>query len=591
MKNLPLFLSAVLLLLHPAYGSNLEINGTYTQSEDWDVDTLSVTGNIVVALPDTEKIIIQPGTVVLFHGPFSVAAGNDNLIMDGNREQPILFTTADTAIRWGGIFFDSLIYRINQIPHVSYPPLPDDTLSISFCTFERCDNLFGVITLNNSACKGSRPMIISNCHFSNNNCLGTLFSQQDDLSDSIPIFISDCLFENNLKGAIYSYEYNLVLERNRFLNNVGSTGSSMAAAQGIGACNLWYCDCIVNDNEFKENTGNEYASAIYHSGHKDSSTIVVSRNIFTKNTGLPAVYLLESHATISGNVFKENISTTCVIGGATLYLNGTHQTTISANIFSDNIDECNSAGASSSGGASGGGIYINNASELMVSNNLFIGNSAFRGGALFCTSTDSAVFINNTFSGNTGRLGPAVYDEYPRGDHRYINNCIYGNNVFRTDDSVVYQVFLHRPVDAGFINCLLPPGDSVYLSEHCTDCIFNTPEFTDTTENDYSLKEGSPGIDAGADEFMGFLIEATDLAGNPRVFNDIIDIGAYEFHEPEPVRPLTIHTSNRLQKKMYRLSFFGTPGAGGRAFTLSGAVVKQTSRKTRKYRGAVLIRK
>jgi len=44
----------------------------------------------------------------------------------------------------------------------------------------------------------------------------------------------------------------------------------------------------------------------------------------------------------------------------------------------------------------------------------------------------------------------------------------------------------------------------------------------------YELTEYSPCIDAGTPDTMGLHLPATDLAGNPRIFNGRIDIGAYE---------------------------------------------------------------
>ena len=66
------FFSAALLLIHTVFSSNLEISGTYKQSENWNVDTLNITGDVAIVLPDTESIIIKPGTVALFHGIVTV---------------------------------------------------------------------------------------------------------------------------------------------------------------------------------------------------------------------------------------------------------------------------------------------------------------------------------------------------------------------------------------------------------------------------------------------------------------------------------------------------------------------------------------
>ena len=54
-------------------------------------------------------------------------------------------------------------------------------------------------------------------------------------------------------------------------------------------------------------------------------------------------------------------------------------------------------------------------------------------------------------------------------------------------------------------------------------------DWTTLADNDYGdlrLTHGSPAIDAGMNSFVTL---PTDLDGNPRIFNDIVDLGAYEF--------------------------------------------------------------
>ncbi|MCY4779339.1 MBG domain-containing protein [Sphingobacterium sp. UT-1RO-CII-1] len=53
--------------------------------------------------------------------------------------------------------------------------------------------------------------------------------------------------------------------------------------------------------------------------------------------------------------------------------------------------------------------------------------------------------------------------------------------------------------------------------------------FTDSANGDYSLTDNSPAIDAGSNTlYQGDLANDLDLAGNPRLYNNTIDMGAYE---------------------------------------------------------------
>jgi hypothetical protein len=65
-----------------------------------------------------------------------------------------------------------------------------------------------------------------------------------------------------------------------------------------------------------------------------------------------------------------------------------------------------------------------------------------------------------------------------------------------------------------------------------------------TGDYPFALSVNSPCIDAGTPDTTGLNLPELDLAGNPRVFNDIIDMGAYEYQDTigvvEPDYPLFI---------------------------------------------------
>ncbi|MCF7920533.1 MAG: hypothetical protein K9N06_11535 [Candidatus Cloacimonetes bacterium] len=58
------------------------------------------------------------------------------------------------------------------------------------------------------------------------------------------------------------------------------------------------------------------------------------------------------------------------------------------------------------------------------------------------------------------------------------------------------------------------------------------PYLPDNIPGYYQLSENSPCIDAGTPDTLGLNIPPMDLAGNERVWNDIIDIGCYEYGAP-----------------------------------------------------------
>ncbi|MEN8251605.1 MAG: T9SS type A sorting domain-containing protein, partial [Bacteroidota bacterium] len=54
------------------------------------------------------------------------------------------------------------------------------------------------------------------------------------------------------------------------------------------------------------------------------------------------------------------------------------------------------------------------------------------------------------------------------------------------------------------------------------------PLFSDVLNGDFHLTENSPCIDAGNPDTTGLSLPAYDMDGNPRIYNDVIDMGVYE---------------------------------------------------------------
>ncbi len=139
-----------------------------------------------------------------------------------------------------------------------------------------------------------------------------------------------------------------------------------------------------------------------------------------------------------------------------------------------------------------------------------------------------------------------------------IINCTIGNNI--TQNSAGTTVKLYNGAEANFINSIyygneghgMTVGDSCYVSfknslyEGGIDNInlYGTAvvewfegNITDEgpmwqgegAEWPYSFLSGSPCIDTGTPDTTGLNLPEFDLAGNPRIYNGIIDMGAYEW--------------------------------------------------------------
>ena len=74
----------------------------------------------------------------------------------------------------------------------------------------------------------------------------------------------------------------------------------------------------------------------------------------------------------------------------------------------------------------------------------------------------------------------------------------------------------------------IEPGSFIY-----TDMQEGDPLFVLEGDHPYSVQSGSCAIDNGFPDINSIPTTPFDLAGNERVVNDIIDIGCYEFQEPD----------------------------------------------------------
>ena len=134
--------------------------------------------------------------------------------------------------------------------------------------------------------------------------------------------------------------------------------------------------------------------------------------------------------------------------------------------------------------------------------------------------------VANYFS-QSKRDNPAVYasNRYESGGYAFIGdtranftNCIiYG---LMTDEVGLYQSGNETTLTATFENCLIRNSQSL---SSFVNCILNQdPKFTHNSNQDYTLREGSPAINAGK---TGTGV-TTDITGAPR--DATPDIGAFE---------------------------------------------------------------
>ena len=249
-----------------------------------------------------------------------------------------------------------------------------------------------------------------------------------------------------------------------------------------------------------------------------------------------AVRSRSSDAIIRDNTFINNYADR---GGA--YYSEQTEALIQNNFFSNNH-------ANNFGGA-----LVLAYKDFQLINNVIVNNSALqRGGAIYFVYVDDALTVNNTIANNWSRRGGAFYNGLV--NHRSYNDIIYGNEVlplgdlYRGNQYFIWSVqsdisFNYSNLQGGIDDFFIYNGIT-FLGE-LTGCIDSIPQFINPSDgagnifdginSNWNLKSISPCINAGTTQTIGSLLSSLDFAGNSRIFDNALDIGAYESQYGLPV--------------------------------------------------------
>ena len=177
-------------------------------------------------------------------------------------------------------------------------------------------------------------------------------------------------------------------------------------------------------------------------------------------------------------------------------------------------------------GGSGGGAYLDQSSPYFI-NSTVSDNSA--GSATLLNPPDTGIL---TVSDNIRGKGGGVYPA--NGIFNGINSIIARNFIinYLIDNDIEGDWFLtYSLVSTDTLSSQIPGQGNLVNTE---------PEFV-AFPDDLSLSALSHAINHGTLDTTGLFLPETDLAGNPRIYGDRIDMGAYEF-QGEPSDQYTVST-------------------------------------------------
>jgi uncharacterized repeat protein (TIGR01451 family) len=309
---------------------------------------------------------------------------------------------------------------------------------------------------------------------------------------------------------------------------------------GGGIANTGGGTITLIDATFEDNTSARSAGGIYNEG----STLSITRGAFRRNsaTYAGAIYNLSGgSATISDTLFYNNNAQ----DGAGIYT------------YSSRLNVHHAIFQRNSASISGGGIYIQYATDgVSIHNAVFTNNYANTGGGIAFNGSSGTV-ASATFVGNRAWYGSGL-----SGVNSAValhSSIVWGNTTTEgpqvSGASVSYSI-----VEGGASGVGNLAGDPRFVDADGADNLLGT------ADDDLQLRAGSPAIDAGEN---GALPEGVthDVGGNPRLVDDpstpdtgrgtapIIDMGAYEYQPHEALPMPTNLTATQILRSQITLGW------------------------------------
>ncbi len=300
----------------------------------------------------------------------------------------------------------------------------------------------------------------------------------------------------------------------------------------------------------------------------ESNTNVVFDSILSKDNwmaGEGSIFSIRSSVNYTNSSFNHNK------GGAGLRVDGSfmrHDTCFVTNCnFFDNYPDTNNP-------------------------NYFIGNGFSSNGSNFVSVVTGCLFVNNY----TGAVWGSQIMDLPT--KIWFTNCtFYGNSVSTNLSSIttidgkmtfyncisynegvkpIYAdtYWVQDTIDLTVSHSLIEGGLNSIYTYHKIKLIYDSsnintdPLFYGGEEFPYNLSAESPCIDAGTLDLPQFILDnmpATDLAGNPRIFNGKIDMGAYEWN---PTVGTEEHQTRNAKRQTPNLKVSPNPFTGQTAITV-----------------------
>lgn len=326
---------------------------------------------------------------------------------------------------------------------------------------------------------------------------------------------------------------------------------------GLGAANPYAQNVSLYPTILSGNLNGAESYHVVRGGFTNSSAVLDGLTITGGDASSEGggLYNESGSPTIENCTFTNNHSAN---GGAAVYNYASSSPSFTGCTFTGNSAESGGGGAMSNyqssptlidctfteNTAPDGGAIDNYFSSSTITNCAFIDNSASY--AFFPISTDGGAVENSfsdptlvdcLFNDNTATQGAGIDDESESAPT--LINCTFSNNTASTGGAVN----IGSGTSLTLSNCILwgdTAATGAELSGATTSISVTTsdiqgglgtidadPQWVSPTTGNFQLKETSPCINDGTNSAVPSNL-TVDLAGNPRIIDGVVDLGAYE---------------------------------------------------------------
>ncbi|MEA2095611.1 MAG: FlgD immunoglobulin-like domain containing protein [Candidatus Cloacimonadota bacterium] len=318
----------------------------------------------------------------------------------------------------------------------------------------------------------------------------------------------------NRGGGISCYNSDITIENLIVSNNISDEWGG-----GINISE--FSNVTIDDVIIKNNSGLFGGGILVTESETFLTNIkVLNNSAWGEDGGIGAIYsnVVIENSQISGN------SAGIAAGG--LGISSCDSFYINNVLISDNY---------SVGWGGGLSIYTDEDDDIRINNSVITGNSTGDCGAGIIASSCSPIFTNVTISENSCEIGGggcwvqvAMFGIIC---HPTFINCIFWNNTpneieLDPDFGPNEVTISYTDLQGGEEGIVMMNGGTVHWLEGNID---EDPLFAFAGEHQYSILEASLCINAGIPDTTGLYLPEFDLAGNPRVLDGRIEMGAYEF--------------------------------------------------------------